>query len=91
MLADMKRLSDVWSSVHNWVWLSLTQLYLLNNGVKVNMLQLSTDSMCKSSFVISGLVITGSWDKTVKTWDPRQPQPTGTYSQPDKVNNPRLY
>ncbi len=48
MLADMKRLSDVWSSVHNWVWLSLTQLYLLNNGVKVNMLQLSTDSMCKS-------------------------------------------
>ncbi|XP_046844256.1 mitotic checkpoint protein BUB3-like [Xenia sp. Carnegie-2017] len=32
-----------------------------------------------------GVVVTGSWDKTVKLWDPRQPQPTGTYSQPDKV------
>ncbi|XP_028394573.1 mitotic checkpoint protein BUB3-like [Dendronephthya gigantea] len=32
-----------------------------------------------------GIIITGSWDKTVKTWDPRQAQPTGTYSQPDKV------
>ena len=52
MLADMKRLSDVWSSVHNWVWLSLTQLCLSNNRVKVNMLQLNTDSMCKSCFFL---------------------------------------
>lgn len=34
---------------------------------------------------ISDVVVTGSWDKTVKMWDPRQPQATGTYSQPDKV------
>ena len=37
--------------------------------------------------IFTGIIITGSWDKTVRTWDPRQPQPTGTYSQPDKVNN----
>ena len=30
-------------------------------------------------------VVTGSWDSTVKTWDPRTSSCTGTYSQPDKV------
>lgn len=35
--------------------------------------------------VFSGVIVTGSWDKTVKVWDPRQRQSTGTYSQPDKV------
>lgn len=31
------------------------------------------------------MVVTGSWDSTVKTWDPRSSSCTGTYSQPDKV------
>lgn len=30
-------------------------------------------------------VVTGSWDSTVKTWDPRTSSCTGTYGQPDKV------
>ena len=30
-------------------------------------------------------MVTGSWDSTVKTWDPRSSSCTGTYSQPDKV------
>jgi cell cycle arrest protein BUB3 len=31
------------------------------------------------------LIITGSWDKLVKLWDPRSPNCVGTYEQPDKV------
>lgn len=31
------------------------------------------------------LVITGSWDKSIKLWDVRTPSCVGTYEQPDKV------
>lgn len=33
------------------------------------------------------VVVTGSWDQTVKLWDPRTPCCAGTFSQPDKVRN----
>ncbi len=38
----------------------------------------------KSNF-FNEQVVTGSWDSTVKTWDPRTSSCTGTYTQPDKV------
>lgn len=31
------------------------------------------------------VIITGSWDKTVKVWDPRSNEAVGTFSQPDRV------
>jgi cell cycle arrest protein BUB3 len=32
------------------------------------------------------VVITGSWDSSVKLWDPRTPCSAGTFTQPDKVH-----
>ncbi|XP_068695816.1 mitotic checkpoint protein BUB3-like [Montipora capricornis] len=32
-----------------------------------------------------GLIVTGSWDKNIKLWDPRISHCTGTYQQPEKV------
>ena len=90
---NMKHLFVVWNSVRNWVMFISMSLFirqcqfmvggqLVLEGATYLALMLVTNAN-----VFPGIIITGSWDKTVRTWDPRQPQPTGTYSQPDKVNN----
>lgn len=33
------------------------------------------------------VMVTGSWDQTVKLWDPRTPCNAGTFSQPEKLLN----
>ena len=33
------------------------------------------------------VVITGSWDSSVKLWDPRSPCCAGTFSQPERVGS----
>lgn len=40
---------------------------------------------CVEYCPILDVVITGSWDKMVKLWDPRSNLPAGTFAQPDKV------
>ena len=34
-----------------------------------------------------GLLITGSWDQTVKMWDPREKKCIGTHEQSERVIN----
>lgn len=40
---------------------------------------------CVHYNVATNLIITGSWDKFIKLWDPRVPTCVGSYEQPDKV------
>ena len=36
--------------------------------------------------IMIGTIMTGSWDKSIKVWDPRSPTPEiGHYPQPDKI------
>eukprot|EP00051_Salpingoeca_urceolata_P000937 m.37370 g.37370 ORF g.37370 m.37370 type:complete len:322 (-) comp11103_c0_seq2:1691-2656(-) len=40
---------------------------------------------CAAYAQSQGLLVTGSWDKTVGVWDPRSKQQTASLQQPDKV------
>ena len=44
----------------------------------------------KLLYYFLGLIVTGSWDKNIKLWDPRTNQCTGTYQQPEKVFKPSV-
>lgn len=73
----------------------LILFFLKNEGVKAYDFNTNTSAdfgyhaqgaKCAEYAASHGMLITGSWDKTMKCWDPRSPgAEVGTYQMPDKV------
>lgn len=73
------------------IWLSCIICYILKTIQKLTIhLWILKSPVHLWIFIYAGQVITGSWDKTIKCWDPRGvsgPERTlvGTYAQPERV------
>ena len=39
------------------------------------------------NYLFAGVIISGSWDKNVKVWDPRHQQPVITAANPERVDD----
>nr|XP_054766335.1 mitotic checkpoint protein BUB3-like [Lytechinus pictus] len=64
---------------------NMLKLYDINTSTE-NILGNHEDAVkCVEFCTDVNVVVTGSWDQTVKLWDPRIGRSTGSFSQPDKV------
>lgn len=77
----LKNESHVWSGGLDKAVVSFDFATKTGTVVGTHNLPIRCVEYCSSLDVI----ITGSWDKTVKLWDPRSSQTAGTFAQPDKV------
>jgi len=59
--------------------------YDINSGSEVSVGNHEAPIKCVCYSSDTNLISTGSWDSSVKLWDPRTNSCTGTYTQPDKV------
>lgn len=64
---------------------STLKMFDLNSGSEVIVGSHEAAIRCVEYCPEVNVVITGSWDSTVKLWDPRTPCSAGSFSQPDKV------
>jgi len=59
--------------------------YNINTGSQIQTGQHNDAVRCIEFCPEVGVLVTGSWDKTIRLWDPRSQHNVASYNQPDKV------
>ncbi|XP_002129118.1 mitotic checkpoint protein BUB3-like [Ciona intestinalis] len=74
-------------SVHSWSGGldGSVMMYDLNTGRETVVGRHNNSIRCVEYCSDTNVVVTGSWDQTIKLWDPRSHNNIGSYSQPGKV------